>query len=119
MPTADAARLALRTQQVIAAEAATITRIAWERAKLLIEPSAAVALAAVLGEEFRALRGISRVGVLLTGVLALMFKMSQSELAPEEDQGIVLSQVVEVADIDALLDPPAKSVTGVPLRASV
>jgi multidrug efflux pump len=30
-------------------------------------------------------------GVLLTGALALMFKMSQSELAPEEDQGIVVS----------------------------
>jgi multidrug efflux pump len=28
-------------------------------------------------------------GALLTGVLALMFKMAQSELAPEEDQGIV------------------------------
>ncbi len=33
-------------------------------------------------------------GALLIGCLALMFKMSQSELAPEEDQGIVLSQVV-------------------------
>ncbi len=33
-------------------------------------------------------------GVLLIGCLALMFKMSQSELAPEEDQGAVLSQVV-------------------------
>src|SRR5476649_1146885 len=33
-------------------------------------------------------------GVLLSLVLGLMFKMSQSELAPEEDQGIVLSQVV-------------------------
>ena len=32
--------------------------------------------------------------VLLSGLLALMFKMSQSELAPEEDQGIVVSQVV-------------------------
>lgn len=31
---------------------------------------------------------------LLTVVLGLMFKMSQSELAPEEDQGVVLSQVV-------------------------
>src|ERR1019366_5669895 len=29
-------------------------------------------------------------GALLIGCLALMFKMSQSELAPEEDQGIVL-----------------------------
>ncbi|MYN45414.1 MMPL family transporter [Pseudoduganella sp. FT93W] len=33
-------------------------------------------------------------GVILSLLLALMFKMSQSELAPEEDQGIVLSQVV-------------------------
>ncbi|WP_028536549.1 efflux RND transporter permease subunit [Paludibacterium yongneupense] len=33
-------------------------------------------------------------GALLIGLLVLMFKMSQSELAPEEDQGIVLSQVV-------------------------
>ncbi|HZV65284.1 MAG TPA: efflux RND transporter permease subunit [Telluria sp.] len=33
-------------------------------------------------------------GVLLSLCLGLMFKMSQSELAPEEDQGIVLSQVV-------------------------
>ncbi len=32
-------------------------------------------------------------GVLLTGALALMFKMSQSELAPEEDQGIVVCLV--------------------------
>jgi multidrug efflux pump len=33
-------------------------------------------------------------GVLLFVLLVVMFKMSQSELAPEEDQGIVLSQVV-------------------------
>ncbi|MBV8618992.1 MAG: efflux RND transporter permease subunit, partial [Curvibacter sp.] len=33
-------------------------------------------------------------GVILFGLLGLMMKMSQSELAPEEDQGIVLSQVV-------------------------
>ena len=32
-------------------------------------------------------------GVLLTGALVAMFKMSQSELAPEEDQGIVASLV--------------------------
>jgi threonine dehydratase len=42
-------------------------RLAWERAKLLIEPSAAVALAAVLTEEFRQLEGINRVGVILSG----------------------------------------------------
>src|SRR5471032_3054393 len=33
-------------------------------------------------------------GVILSLCLGLMFKLSQSELAPEEDQGIVLSQVV-------------------------
>jgi multidrug efflux pump subunit AcrB len=32
--------------------------------------------------------------VIVFALLILMFKMSQSELAPEEDQGIVLSQVV-------------------------
>lgn len=42
-------------------------RLAWERAKLLIEPSAAVALAAVLSVEFRALPGLARVGVVLSG----------------------------------------------------
>jgi threonine dehydratase/serine racemase len=42
-------------------------RLAWERAKLLIEPSAAVALAAVLSEGFRALAGLGRVGVVLSG----------------------------------------------------
>jgi threonine dehydratase len=42
-------------------------RLAWERAKLLIEPSAAVAVAAVLAEEFRAVEGIDRVGVVLSG----------------------------------------------------
>ncbi len=33
-------------------------------------------------------------GVILSALLVVMFKMSQSELAPEEDQGIVVSQVV-------------------------
>jgi threonine dehydratase len=42
-------------------------RRCWERAKLLVEPSAAVAVAAVLSEPFRALDGIERVGVILTG----------------------------------------------------
>src|SRR5207245_6782169 len=42
-------------------------RLAWERAKLLIEPSSAVAVAAVLSEEFRALPGLGRVGVILSG----------------------------------------------------
>ncbi len=42
-------------------------RLTWERAKLLIEPSSAVAVAAVLSEEFRSLSGLSRVGVILSG----------------------------------------------------
>ncbi len=42
-------------------------RLVWERMKLLIEPSAAVAVAVVLGEEFRALGGLRRVGVILSG----------------------------------------------------
>ncbi len=42
-------------------------RLSWERAKLLIEPSAAVAVAAVLSDEFRALAGPRRVGVVLSG----------------------------------------------------
>jgi len=42
-------------------------RLFWERAKLLIEASAAVAVAAVLSREFKALRGIKRVGVILSG----------------------------------------------------
>jgi threonine dehydratase len=42
-------------------------RLAWERAKLLIEPSSAVALAVALTPAFRGLSGIGRVGVILSG----------------------------------------------------
>jgi len=49
-------------EQIIAA-----MRLAWERAKLLIEPSSAVPLAAVLSDEFKRLDGIERVGVILSG----------------------------------------------------
>jgi len=42
-------------------------RLAWERGKLLIEPSSAVAVAAVLTPRFTALGGIRRVGVVLSG----------------------------------------------------
>jgi threonine dehydratase/serine racemase len=42
-------------------------RLLWERAKLLVEPSAAVALAAVLSDELRGLAGVERIGVVLTG----------------------------------------------------
>jgi threonine dehydratase/serine racemase len=49
------------------ADAVAALRLCWERAKLLIEPSAAVAVAAVLSEPFRALDGLERVGVILSG----------------------------------------------------
>ncbi len=42
-------------------------RLAWERAKLLIEPSSAVALAAALTPAFRGLPGLGRVGIILSG----------------------------------------------------
>jgi threonine dehydratase/serine racemase len=42
-------------------------RLAWERAKLLIEPSSAVAIAAVLSEDFRRLPGLRCVGIVLSG----------------------------------------------------
>lgn len=45
----------------------TAMRLAWERAKLLIEPSSAVALAAVLSEEFKAIPRLQRVGIVLSG----------------------------------------------------
>ena len=46
---------------------AAAMRLVWERAKLLIEPSSAVPVAAVLADEFRKLENIHRVGVILTG----------------------------------------------------
>jgi len=49
-------------EQIIAA-----MRLAWQRAKLLIEPSAAVPLAAVLTDKFRALPGLDRVAIVLSG----------------------------------------------------
>jgi threonine dehydratase len=42
-------------------------RLAWERAKLLIEPSSAVAVAVALSDRFRALDGLGRVGIVLSG----------------------------------------------------
>ncbi len=42
-------------------------RFIWQRAKLIIEPSAAVAVAAVLSDEFRRLEGIQEVGIVLSG----------------------------------------------------
>jgi threonine dehydratase/serine racemase len=49
------------------AEIVAAMRLAWERGKLLIEPSAAVALAAALHVSFRAMHGVDRVGVVLSG----------------------------------------------------
>ncbi len=46
---------------------AAAMRLMWERAKLMIEPSCAVPVAAVLSEEFKALSGLNKVGVVLTG----------------------------------------------------
>ena len=59
-----------RVEQVITVDEEQIVRamrLVWERAKLVIEPSAAVPVAAVLGEAFRALDGLERVGVVLSG----------------------------------------------------
>jgi threonine dehydratase len=42
-------------------------RLLWERAKLVVEPSGAVPLAAVLSEEFRALQGLGTVAIVLSG----------------------------------------------------
>ena len=53
--------------RVSEAEIASAMRLTWERAKLLIEPSSAVAVAAVLSEEFKSRAGMERVGVVLSG----------------------------------------------------
>jgi threonine dehydratase/serine racemase len=42
-------------------------RLTWERAKLLIEPSSAVTVAAVLTPAFRQMQGIKKIGVVLSG----------------------------------------------------
>ena len=49
-------------EQIVAA-----MRLLWERAKLLIEPSSAVVLAAVLDDRFRELPDIAGVGLILSG----------------------------------------------------
>jgi threonine dehydratase/serine racemase len=54
--------LTVTDAQIVAA-----MRLVWERMKTVIEPSAAVAVAAVLTDEFRSLPGISRVCVVLSG----------------------------------------------------
>ena len=42
-------------------------RLVWERMKILIETSSAVAVAAVLTDEFKSLPGLDRIGVILSG----------------------------------------------------
>lgn len=42
-------------------------RLTWQRAKLMIEPSAAVAVAVALSDELRSHAGLERVGVILSG----------------------------------------------------
>ena len=42
-------------------------RLLWERAKLVVEPSGAVGVAAALSPTFRSLTGLDQVGVVLTG----------------------------------------------------
>ncbi|MCI0462442.1 MAG: pyridoxal-phosphate dependent enzyme [Gemmataceae bacterium] len=54
--------LTVSEEEIVAA-----MRLAWERAKLLIEPSAAVPLAVALSERFRAIEGLKRVGIVLSG----------------------------------------------------
>jgi threonine dehydratase/serine racemase len=59
-----------RVEQIVTVGEADIVaamRLTWERAKLPVEPSSAVAVAAVLADEFRALDGMARVGVILSG----------------------------------------------------
>jgi hypothetical protein len=40
-------------------------------------------------------------------------------ISPKPPEPVILAQVVETADIDPLLDPPAKAITGVPFDADV
>lgn len=57
-------------QQVITVSEESIVhgmRLLWERAKLFVEPSSAVALAAVLTDEFRAIARGHHVGIVLSG----------------------------------------------------
>jgi threonine dehydratase len=56
-----------RVITVSEAEIVAAMRLAWERAKLLIEPSSAVPLAALLSGEGRAMTGVRRVAVVLSG----------------------------------------------------
>ncbi len=52
----------VREEEIVAA-----MRLCWERAKLLIEPSSAVAVAVALSPTFQKLHGMTKVGVVLSG----------------------------------------------------
>ncbi len=57
-------------EQVVVVEDKAIMgamRMVWERMKVIIEPSAATAVAACFSEEMKEIQGISHMGVLLTG----------------------------------------------------
>lgn len=54
--------ITVRDEQIVAA-----MRLLWERAKLLVEPSAAVPLAAALADDLRGLDGLTRIGIVLSG----------------------------------------------------
>ena len=42
-------------------------KLIWERMKIIIEPSCATPVAAVMGDEFKQLDGIEKIGIILTG----------------------------------------------------
>jgi threonine dehydratase len=42
-------------------------KIIWERMKIIIEPSSATPVAVALSNEFKALKGIENIGIILTG----------------------------------------------------
>ena len=48
-------------------EAITAMRLVWERMKIIIEPSCATPLAAILTPEFKKLKNIETIGIILTG----------------------------------------------------
>ena len=56
-----------RTRTVSEDEIVRAMRLLWERAKLPVEPSAAVGLAVATSDEFRDLDGLKQVAVVLTG----------------------------------------------------
>ena len=48
-------------------EVVTAMKLVWERMKIIIEPSCATPLAAVLTPEFKQIKEIKTVGIILTG----------------------------------------------------